>query len=61
MSRTARRITAEDLSQRIARRGTGDELDWLAETLNAMLARLETAFAQIGASPPTPPTSCGRR
>ncbi len=47
MSRTARRITAEDLSQRVATRRTGDELDHLAETLNAMLARLEGAFTQM--------------
>lgn len=47
MSRTARRITAEDLSERIPARGAGDELDHLAETLNAMLARLEAAFMQV--------------
>jgi heavy metal sensor kinase len=47
MSRTARRITAEDLTERIPPRGAGDELDHLAETLNAMLARLETAFMQV--------------
>jgi signal transduction histidine kinase len=47
MARTARRITAEDLSQRIPIRGTGDELDYLAETLNGMLARLEPAFSQM--------------
>jgi heavy metal sensor kinase len=47
MTRTARRITAEDLAQRIAVRGTGDELDRLAETLNGMLARLESTFAQL--------------
>jgi heavy metal sensor kinase len=47
MSLTARRITAEDLSRRIPRRGTGDELDRLAETLNAMLDRLEDAFGQV--------------
>jgi heavy metal sensor kinase len=46
MSRTARRISAEDLSRRVARPGTGDEMERLAETLNAMLARLEEAFAQ---------------
>jgi heavy metal sensor kinase len=47
MSRTARRITGEDLSQRVPLRGTGDELDHLAGTLNAMLGRLESAFAEI--------------
>ena len=46
MARTARRLTAESLSERIERRGTGDELDSLAETLNGMLARLEDAFGQ---------------
>jgi heavy metal sensor kinase len=47
MSRTARRITAEDLAERIPARGARDELEHLAETLNAMLARLETAFAEV--------------
>jgi len=46
MARTARRITAEDLSQRLERQETGDEMDRLAETLNGMLARLEEAFTQ---------------
>jgi heavy metal sensor kinase len=47
MSQTARRITAEDLAERIPVRGTGDELDHLAGTLNAMLVRLEAAFVQV--------------
>jgi heavy metal sensor kinase len=47
MSATARRITAEDLAQRVPRRRSGDELDRLAETLNAMLGRLEATFAQM--------------
>ena len=47
MSRTARRITGEDLARRIALRGTGDEVDGLAETLNEMLARLEDAFGAM--------------
>jgi heavy metal sensor kinase len=46
MSLTARRITAEDLARRVPLRGTGDELDHLAATLNGMLGRLEDAFAQ---------------
>jgi heavy metal sensor kinase len=44
MARSARRIDAEALARRITVRGTGDELDRLAETLNGMLARLENAF-----------------
>jgi heavy metal sensor kinase len=46
MTRAARRITAEDLSRRVERPGTGDEMERLAETLNGMLARLEAAFTQ---------------
>jgi heavy metal sensor kinase len=44
---TARRIEAEDLSRRLSLRGTGDELDRLAETLNDMFARLEAAFVEM--------------
>ncbi|HEV8306558.1 MAG TPA: ATP-binding protein [Methylomirabilota bacterium] len=47
MSRSARRISAVDLSRRLAPRGSGDELDHLAETLNAMLERLEGAFGEL--------------
>jgi len=47
MARTARRITAEALSERVPRRGAGDELDYLADTLNGMLGRLEGAFGQL--------------
>jgi len=47
MSRTARRIGARDLTRRLPLRGTGDELDYLAETLNAMFARLEAAFTHV--------------
>ena len=47
MSRTARRISGEDLGARLPLRGTGDELDHLAQTLNAMLVRLAEAFAQM--------------
>ena len=47
LSLTARRITAEDLTRRLPLRSTGDELDRLAETLNAMLARLGDAFAEV--------------
>ncbi len=47
MSQSARRISGEDLARRIPVRGMGDELDRLAETLNAMLERLESAFGEI--------------
>jgi heavy metal sensor kinase len=47
MSQAARRITAEDLSERIALRGAADEIDRLADTLNAMLARLDRAFEHL--------------
>jgi two-component system, OmpR family, sensor kinase len=47
MSQAARRIDAEALARRISVRGTGDELDRLAETLNGMLARLENTFTEM--------------
>jgi signal transduction histidine kinase len=40
MSASARRIMAGDLDQRLEATGAGDELDRLAENLNAMLARI---------------------
>lgn len=42
---TAREITASDLSQRIAATGPHDELRTLADTVDDMLARLETSFS----------------
>jgi heavy metal sensor kinase len=47
MSQSARRIDAGALARRITIRGTGDELDRLAETLNGMLARLENTFGEM--------------
>jgi len=47
MTAAARRITAEDLHERIQREGSRDELDRLAETLNGMLARLDDAFQHM--------------
>jgi two-component system OmpR family sensor kinase len=47
MSQAARRIDAGALARRITVRGTGDELDRLAETLNGMLARLESTFTEM--------------
>ncbi len=45
ISRASRRIVAGDLGQRIALRGTNDEFDHLAASLNAMLDRIETLMA----------------
>jgi heavy metal sensor kinase len=47
MTETARRISAENLTGRLEEMKTGDELDRLAKTLNAMLGRLDAAFSQI--------------
>jgi two-component system OmpR family sensor kinase len=47
MARQAREITAADMARRVPGRGAGDELDYLAETLNAMLTRLEGAFTEL--------------
>ena len=44
IARTARSITAADLSRRLAIDGPDDEIGQLAATLNAMLDRLEQAF-----------------
>jgi signal transduction histidine kinase len=47
MTRTARRIEAEQLGKRLDGAEVDDELGRLARTLNEMLARLEAAFAQV--------------
>ncbi|MFZ5450924.1 MAG: HAMP domain-containing protein [Thermodesulfobacteriota bacterium] len=47
MTRTARRISGEDLAERLQETGTGDELDRLATTLNEMLGRLDDFLRQI--------------
>jgi heavy metal sensor kinase len=44
ITRAARTIDAADLSRRIAMPDSRDELRYLAETLNGMLARIESAF-----------------
>ena len=44
---TAQRITGSNLSLRIATRGARDELDFLIETFNRMIERLERSFQQI--------------
>jgi len=45
MTETARRISAHDLHRRLAATGRDDELKALADTLDALFARLEAAFA----------------
>jgi heavy metal sensor kinase len=47
ITRTARSITADNLSQRLTVPPTGDELERLSQTLNEMIGRLESAFRQI--------------
>jgi len=47
VTRTARRITASNLTERIALNHTGDELDELIMTINDMISRIEDAFKRI--------------
>ncbi|MBN2563946.1 MAG: heavy metal sensor histidine kinase [Phycisphaerae bacterium] len=47
MTETARQLGAGNLSRRLTRSGNGDELDRLAETLNAMLSRIESQFRRM--------------
>jgi heavy metal sensor kinase len=47
ITRAARTIGAQDLSQRVAVPRSSDELQRLADTLNEMLARLEAAFQRV--------------
>src|SRR5579863_7043204 len=45
--RTARGINGANLSGRVQKLGTGDELQRLSDTLNEMLDRIETAFLRV--------------
>lgn len=47
IDRTVRRIGSRTLSERLALRNTGDELDRLSLTINQMLERLESAFKLV--------------
>jgi heavy metal sensor kinase len=47
MATAARKISVENLTKRLERSGTGDELDHLAETFNDMLTRLEKHVTQL--------------
>lgn len=45
--RTARGVSGADLSTRLQKLDTGDELQRLSDTLNEMLDRIETAFLRV--------------
>jgi len=47
VAKTAQRISGSNLSLRIPPRGAGDELDFLIETFNQMIERLEASFIQV--------------
>ncbi len=47
IGRTVERITSSNLAERLVLRGTGDELDRLAEATNGMLTRLDSAFRLV--------------
>jgi len=47
ITRTARTINAANLSDRLERLTTGDELQRLSDTLNEMLGRIEHAFIRV--------------
>jgi heavy metal sensor kinase len=47
LTRTARSISGQDLSSRLEKLDTGDELQRLSDTLNEMLDRIEKVFLRI--------------
>jgi signal transduction histidine kinase len=47
VTRTARRVMAGSLTERIPLRGTGDDFDELSETLNMMLGRIEESVEAV--------------
>jgi heavy metal sensor kinase len=47
LARTARTISGKNLSSRLEKLHTGDDLQRLSDTLNEMLERIETAFLRI--------------
>src|SRR6185295_8358356 len=47
ITNTARTISAHNLSQRLTTLKTGDELQRLSETLNAMMERLQVSFQKV--------------
>jgi len=47
VAKTAQSISGSNLSLRIPPRGSGDELDFLIQTFNQMIERLEASFIQV--------------
>jgi signal transduction histidine kinase len=47
LAASVERIRADNLHEPLPRTGTGDEVDRLAETFNAMTARLDESFRQV--------------
>jgi heavy metal sensor kinase len=47
LTRTARSIGGSNLGERLEKLNTGDELQRLSDTLNEMLARIESAFLRV--------------
>jgi heavy metal sensor kinase len=47
LTRTARNISGNNLSNRLEKLTTGDELQRLSDTLNEMLGRIESAFLRV--------------
>jgi len=47
LTHAAEKITAQNLSERLPRTASGDELDRLTEVFNSMLARLDDSFNRI--------------
>ena len=43
----AEQITSNNLNERLASRGTDDEMDHLIQTINGMIARLESSFTRM--------------
>jgi heavy metal sensor kinase len=47
IAQTVQRIGSRNLAERLTLRGTGDELDRLAATMNQMLSRIDSAFRLV--------------
>ena len=59
--RGTRQISAENLHERLALPGPGDELKELGDTIDGLLDRLEAAFEAQRRFAATPRTSCAPR